>query len=59
MARTAWLIYWISTASDHRKNALRRASASSRHITKLEQSTFIRYLLVQQTWRHEHDLFTC
>jgi hypothetical protein len=41
MACTACLVCLISTVIDCRKNALGRASASSEHITKLEQSTFL------------------
>jgi hypothetical protein len=44
MASTARLVCLVSTVSRHHKNTFRRASASGRHITKLEQSTFLRYL---------------
>ncbi len=44
MAHTARLVCLIRALSGHRKNALGRGSASSRHIAKLEQSTFLRYL---------------
>ncbi len=41
MAHTNCLVSVASTVSDHHKNTLRKASASSGHITKLEQSTFL------------------
>ncbi len=44
MACTACLVCLVSTVSGHCKNTLGRASTSSGHITKLEQSTFLRYL---------------
>ncbi len=44
MAHTACLVCLVSTVSGCPKNTLRRASASSGLITKLEQSTFLRYL---------------
>ncbi len=40
MSCTACLIHLISTVSGYCINALGRGSASSGHITKLEQSTF-------------------
>ncbi len=40
------LICLVSTVSGCSKNALRRGSASSRHITKLEQSTFLKISMV-------------
>ncbi len=43
MACTACLVCLVSTVSGCHKNILGRASASSRHITKLEQSTFLSY----------------
>jgi hypothetical protein len=46
MTRTACLVCLVSTVSGSCKNTIVRASASSRHITELEQSTFIRYLWV-------------
>ena len=46
MARTTYPVSLISTVSGHHKNTLARASTSNRHITKLEQSTFLRYLWV-------------
>jgi hypothetical protein len=47
MACTAYLVHLVSTVSGCHKNTLGSASASSRHITKLEQSTFLRYLWIQ------------
>jgi hypothetical protein len=44
MAPTPCFACWVSSVSGHNKNTLGRASASSRHIAKLEQSTFLRYL---------------
>jgi hypothetical protein len=41
MMHTACLVCMVSTVSGCRKNALGRPSAKSRHITKLEQSTFL------------------
>jgi hypothetical protein len=41
MARASCLVCLVSTVSGHCKNALGRGSASSRHITKLKQSTFL------------------
>ncbi len=41
MAHTACLVCLVSTVSGPCKNALGRGSASIRHITKLEQSTFL------------------
>jgi hypothetical protein len=46
IAHTACLVCLVSAVSSSCKNTLRRESASSRHITKLEQSTFLRYLCV-------------
>ncbi len=46
MAHTACLVGLVSTVSGCHKNALRRGSASSGHITKLEQFTFFRYLCI-------------
>jgi hypothetical protein len=40
MVHTACLVCLVITVSSHIKNTLARASASSGHITKLEQSTF-------------------
>jgi hypothetical protein len=40
MARTACLICMVSTVGGCCKNTLGKGSTSSRHITKLEQSTF-------------------
>jgi hypothetical protein len=40
MVRTACLVCLVCSVSGHLKNTLARASASSGHITKLEQSTF-------------------
>jgi hypothetical protein len=40
MVRTACLVCLVSTVSSHLKNTLARASASSGHINKLEQSPF-------------------
>ncbi len=47
MSHTACLVCLVSTVSGGCKNSLGRTSASSRHITKLEQSTFLRYLWVR------------
>jgi hypothetical protein len=47
MARTACLACLVSTVSGRYKNILRRVSANSGHITKLEQSTLLRYLWVR------------
>jgi hypothetical protein len=47
MARTACLACLVRTVSGRYKNTLRRVSASSGHITKLEQSTLLRYLWVR------------
>jgi hypothetical protein len=44
MAHTACPVCLVSIVSGCRKNALGRGSISSMHITKLEQSTFHRYL---------------
>jgi hypothetical protein len=41
MASTTCLVCLVSTVSGCHENALGRGSASSRHITKLEQSTFV------------------
>jgi hypothetical protein len=43
IASTACLVCLVSSVSGCRKNALVRGSACSRCITKLEQSTFLRY----------------
>jgi len=40
MAHTTCLVCLLSAVSGCRKNALERGSASSGHITKLEQSIF-------------------
>jgi hypothetical protein len=47
MAHTACLVCLVSTFSGCYRNVLGGASDSSGHITKLEQSTFLRYLLVE------------
>ncbi len=44
MACTACLDCLVSTVSGCCKNTLGRASTNSWHVTKLEQSTFLRYL---------------
>jgi hypothetical protein len=44
MACTTCYVFLASTVSHHHKNTLGRASDCSGHITKLEQSTFLRYL---------------
>jgi len=41
MACTDYLVCLVGNVSGHNKNACRRGSASSRHITKLEQSAFL------------------
>ncbi len=46
MSHTACLACLVSTVHGRHKNTLVRASASSRHITKLEESTFLRYLWI-------------
>jgi hypothetical protein len=43
MTRTACLVCLISTVSGHYKNTLVRASAIGGQLTKLEQSTYLRY----------------
>jgi hypothetical protein len=43
-ARIACLVCLVCTLSGHCKNTLGRASASGGLLTKLEQSTFLRYL---------------
>ncbi len=40
MAQTACLVCPVSTVCGHHKNAFGKGSNSSRHITKLEKSTF-------------------
>ncbi len=47
MAHTACLVCLVSTVSGRCKNALGKRSASSGHITKLEQSPFLRYLWIK------------
>jgi hypothetical protein len=47
MTHTAFLVCLLSAVSGRCKNTLGRASACSRHIKKLEQSTFLRYLYVE------------
>jgi hypothetical protein len=42
MVRTACLDCLVSTVSGGCKNALGRGRTSSQHITKLEQSTYLR-----------------
>ncbi len=42
MPHTACLVCLVSTVSGLHKNALGRGRASSKHITKLEQSTFLK-----------------
>jgi hypothetical protein len=44
MAYTTCLVCLVSTVSCCSKNALVRGSTCSRHMTKLEQSTLIRYV---------------
>jgi hypothetical protein len=46
MAHTACLVCLVSTVSGYCKKSLARASASSRHITKLEQCTFLDTMIV-------------
>jgi len=41
MVCTACLVCLVSTVSGCHKNAIGRGSATSQHITKLEQSTFL------------------
>ncbi len=55
MACTACLVCLVSTVSGRPKNALGRGSASSGHITKLKQSTFLRYLWLA----HKHVDYLC
>jgi hypothetical protein len=43
MVRTTCLVCLASTVSGRHKNALGKSSANSKHITKLEQCTFLRY----------------
>ncbi len=47
MAHTVCLVYLVSTVSVRHKNILGRGSAISRHITKLEQSTFLQISMVK------------
>ncbi len=47
MAHTACLVCLGSTVSGRCRNALGGGSAGSEHITKFEQSTFLRYLWVE------------
>ncbi len=49
MARTACLVCLVVAVSGHCKHALGRGSASSKHTTKLEQSTFLRYLWLNRS----------
>ncbi len=49
MGYTTCLVCLVSTVSGRCKNTLRRASTRSRHITILEQSSFIRYLWLNFT----------
>jgi hypothetical protein len=42
MARTACLVCLVSTARGCHKNALGRGISKSGHVTKLEQSTFLK-----------------
>ncbi len=44
MSRSTSLVCLVSSVSGRYKNSLGKASASSGHITKLEQSTVLRYL---------------
>jgi hypothetical protein len=44
MTHTACLVFLVRTLSGCHKNALRRGITCSEHKTKLEQSTFLRYL---------------
>jgi hypothetical protein len=46
MEHTTCFVCLVSNVSGHHKNTPVRASASSRHITKLEQSTCLRNLCV-------------
>jgi hypothetical protein len=64
MARTTCIVCLVSTVSGCSKNTLGRASASSGHITKLEQSTFLRYLWKQYmnayfVHRFIHSFYRC
>ncbi len=59
MAPTACLDCLVSTVSGHSKNTLRRATASSGHISKLEQSTFLRYLWLILNNPVEKKLMLC
>ncbi len=47
MTHTACLVCLVSTVSGCHKNTLRRANASGGHITKFEQTTFLRYIWCQ------------
>jgi hypothetical protein len=49
MGHIACLVCLVSTVSSCHKNTLGRVSASSGHITKLEQSTFLGYLWLRHT----------
>ncbi len=49
MACTTRIVCLVSTVSGHYKNALGRGSACWRQMTKIEQSTFLRYLCLDPT----------
>jgi hypothetical protein len=51
MARNTCLVCLVGTVSGLHKNTLGRASTSSGHITKFEQSTFHRYLCKLAQWK--------
>ncbi len=44
MASTACLVCLVGIVSGYQKNAFGRGSTSNKRITKLEQSTFLRYM---------------
>ncbi len=59
MICTACLVCLVSTVSGCCENTLGRGSTSSGHITKLEQSTFLRYLWSSSTTTElEKKIFT-
>ncbi len=49
MAHTICLVCLVHTVSGRHNNTLLRVSNRSGHITKLEHSSFLRYLCIDQT----------
>ncbi len=58
MAHTPCLVCQVKTVNGRHKNTLVRASASSRHITQLEESTFIIYLWINPFRNKQKDLYS-